>query len=100
MATFKINDRVFDIRYGWGVVIGEELNGTKHVRFETTEHIMVYTKEFINTILSLTEYRLDGQTLPEGDTEWDEIRQEWLNLPENIELFAWLSQNMQAPVRK
>jgi hypothetical protein len=100
MATFKMNERVFDIRYGWGVVIGEELNGTKHVKFETTEHIMVYSKEFINTILSLSEYRLDGQTLPEGDTEWDEIREEWMNNGENIELFAWLSQNMQAPVRK
>lgn len=100
MATFRMNDRVFDIRYGWGVVIGEELNGTKHVKFDSTEPIMVYTREFINTILSYTEYTLDGQTLPDGDPAWEEIREEWLGLAENVELFTWLSQNMQAPVRK
>lgn len=100
MANFRMHDRVFDIRYGWGEVIGEELNGTKHVKFETTEHIMVYTREFINTILSYTEYALVGQTVPEGSTDWDDLREEWLNNADNVELFSWLSTNFELPVRK
>ena len=95
-----MHDRVFDIRYGWGEVIGEELNGAKHVKFETTDSIMVYSKEFINTILSYTEYKLDGQSLPSGNDTWDDLREDWLNNGDNIELFTWLRMNYEQPVRK
>lgn len=100
MANFKINDRVFDIRYGWGTVIGQDVAGAKHVKFETTDQIMVYTREFINTILSYTEYKLEGQTVPNGATDWDDLREEWMNNGENIELFTWLTMNFELPVRK
>lgn len=100
MANFKINDRVFDIRYGWGSVIGQDPTGAKHVKFDTNETIMVYSKDFINTILSYSEYHLVGQTLPDGATDWDDLRDEWMNNGENIELFTWLTMNFELPVRK
>ena len=100
MANFKINDRVFDIRYGWGTVIGQDPTGAKHIKFDTNETIMMYSKEFINTILSYSEYGLVGQTLPDGATDWDDLRDEWMNNGENIELFTWLTMNFELPVRK
>lgn len=67
-TTFEKGDKVFDIRFGWGVVIFMySFNWEKEeysklvcvVRFENEEEVH-YTKQIALKLLSFTEYALKG----------------------------------------
>lgn len=66
--NFKLGDRVFDIRYGWGEVKSVSKNGEPTVFFKNIERGITYFytangKSFAkdkHPILSFTEYTLEG----------------------------------------
>ena len=69
--TFEKGDRVFDIRYGWGIVkyiytIDWEKAGPDYlvceVEFNKEEEKCLYTKKSAIQMLSFTEYTLQGFT--------------------------------------
>lgn len=70
---FKVGDRVFDIRFGWGTVIDDNrcLLYPIGVQFDKgdSKEIIVYTNNGISdvnkkfSLLSFTEYKLQGFTL-------------------------------------
>ena len=66
---FKVGDKVFDIRYGWGIVeylytIDWEKAGPEFlvckVDFNNEEEPYIYTKKSATQMLSFTEYTLQG----------------------------------------
>ena len=67
-AIYKVGDRVFDIRYGWGTVIDitTDRNYPVEVSFTNNPRVLVYTSAgslFDNEktpTLSFTEYTLEG----------------------------------------
>lgn len=68
-TTFEKGDKVFDIRFGWGVIIFMySLNWEKEedskllcvVKFENEEEEVHYTKQVALKLLSFTEYTLRG----------------------------------------
>ena len=68
-TLFKTGDKVFDIRYGWGVVkyihtIDWEKVGPDYlvceVEFDKKEETYIYTKKSATQMLSFTEYTLQG----------------------------------------
>ena len=67
-AIYKVGDRVFDIRYGWGIVIDitTDRNYPVEVSFTNNPRVLVYTSDgrlfdTDNTpSLSFTEYTLEG----------------------------------------
>ena len=83
---FKIQDRVFDIRYGWGLIKEIESLGMEcRVYYEDYGYSIWYNK-LTSRILSFTEYAFDGYTafrpeeLPKrGQVVWvrDEFPSEW-----------------------
>jgi hypothetical protein len=88
ISIFKVGDRVFDIRYGWGEVTRNDPKAnTLDVRFSGSG-VIVYSNHLNNIWkLSFTEYRLQGfsqerpEPLPEiGDAVWvrDTDDQQWL----------------------
>lgn len=66
---FKVGDKVFDIRHGWGVVVDDEFaeDYSIYAFFDEGEQIDTYTKEGkydinnINPILSHTEYSTQSE---------------------------------------
>lgn len=67
-TTFEKRDKVFDIRFGWGVIIfmhsfdwekEEDSKLVCVVRFENEEEVH-YTKQIALKLLSFTEYTLKG----------------------------------------
>lgn len=72
-TIFKVGDRVFDIRFGWGTVIDDNrcLLYPIGVQFDKgdSKEIIVYTNNGISdvnkkfSLLSFTEYKLQGFTL-------------------------------------
>lgn len=80
---FKVGDKVFDIRYGWGEVVDTSSYNYIIVQFDI-KSVIQYHKD--NKVLSFTEYTLQGfsQERPEilpkrGDIVWvrDEDWQPW-----------------------
>ena len=65
-TIFKIGDRVFDIRFGWGIVITENIVidsfNPMVVQFDDEELRNYYTLrgKDITKLLSFTEYELQG----------------------------------------
>lgn len=68
-TTFEKGDKVFDIRFGWGVIIFMySLNWEKEedskllcvVKFENEEEEVHYTKQVALKLLSFTEYTFKG----------------------------------------
>lgn len=67
---FKLGDRVFDIRYGWGTVINgidiDDIDNLYPIRVDFNKYIITYTydgkitDEDKHPILSFTEYTLKG----------------------------------------
>lgn len=90
-TIFKVGDRVFDIRYGWGIVQHIDLSANYPIFCGFDKHKQSYStdgKVLDNTIstLSFTEYTLEGfsQERPEelpkkGDIVWvrNEFPSEW-----------------------
>lgn len=75
-TNFKKGDRVFDIRYGWGVV-EEEVQTSVCVKFDSCEMDRNHYWGTLLRVLSFTEYTLEGfsQERPEklpniGDIVW------------------------------
>lgn len=73
-TIFKVGDRVFDIRWGWGEVV-DHLYGDYLIKFHPTNP-MLYNEMSIKMV-SFTEYTLEGftQDRPEelpnkGDIAW------------------------------
>ena len=68
-TNFKINDKVFDIRFGWGTISylystdwekeKNDENLVCAVKFEKDEEVN-YTKSMALKLLSFTEYTLKG----------------------------------------
>lgn len=68
-TTFEKGDKVFDIRFGWGVIVSvyssnwEKEENSKlvcEVNFENNDEIIYYTKQIASKLLSFTEYKLTG----------------------------------------
>lgn len=67
---FKLEDKVFDIRYGWGTVINgidiDDIDNLYPIRVDFNKYIITYTydgkitDEDKHPILSFTEYTLQG----------------------------------------
>lgn len=81
MARFEIGDRVFDIRYGWGIVKEGFTASTITVWFENVSVNTSYDVRFASSILSFTEYSLDGHSLDRPELTWDFIWREWYDIP-------------------
>lgn len=67
--NFEIGDKVFDIRYGWGVVVSFEVElGWESIEVRFDNSLISYTlsgpEDFDNELrlLSFTEYTLNGFT--------------------------------------
>lgn len=66
-TIFKVGDRVYDIRYGWGKIIDKN-NGAIGVQFEDddSQEVIIYTNDGKRTLgeetplLSFMEYTLQG----------------------------------------
>lgn len=78
-TIFKVKDKVFDIRYGWGDVI-EIVSSEYPVWVEYDRCQVLYTKDgrpysAANPTLSFTEYTLDGftQERPEEPPEEGQV---------------------------
>lgn len=74
-TIFKVRDKVFDIRHGWGEVV-EHFRGDYLIKFQSVTNAMLYNEVAIKMV-SFTEYTLDGfsQKRPEllpnkGDVVW------------------------------
>ena len=85
---FKVKDKVFDIRHGWGIVFRIH-SDVVEVEFKSEKKSIVIWYEFkqAGAFLSFTEYNLQGfsqerpETLPEkGQVVWvrDDEDDEWL----------------------
>jgi hypothetical protein len=100
MDYFKKGDRVFDIRYGWGVV-GEKINMWNFsVDFFNNELPVVYSFDYAEMILSYTEYKLDGHSLEKPELTWKLIYSEWSYDDSDLKYREFLEQNFEPPVRK
>lgn len=74
-TIFKVGDKVFDIRHGWGEVV-EHFNGDYLIKFQSVTNAML-SNEIAIKMVSFTEYTLDGfsqerpEELPEkGQIVW------------------------------
>lgn len=83
-TTFKKGDKVFDIRFGWGVIIfmysfdwekEEDSKLVCVVKFENEEEVH-YTKQIALKLLSFTEYALKGFS-QKTTTDWSKYFHTW-----------------------
>ena len=83
-TTFEKGDKVFDIRFGWGVVIfmysfdwekEEDSKLVCVVKFENEEEVH-YTKQIALKLLSFTEYSLKGFS-QKTTTDWSKYFHTW-----------------------
>jgi hypothetical protein len=100
MRTFNPGDRVFDIRYGWGVVNVGFTSSTITVYFEDVEVTTSYDIRFASRILSFTEYTLDGHSLEKPELTWWSVNQEWVSAGITEHFMDFLERNFEPPVRK
>jgi hypothetical protein len=84
-TLFKKDDKVFDIRYGWGRVkyiyrIDWEKAGPEilvcEVEFDKKKAPYIYTKKLASRVLSFTEYTLQGFS-QERPINYDEYIGKW-----------------------
>ena len=84
-TIFKVGDKVFDIRYGWGIVkyiytIDWEKVGPEflvcEVDFNKEKEPYIYTKKSVTQMLSFTEYTLQGFT-QEKPVNYEEYIGKW-----------------------
>lgn len=99
MKRFQKGDRVFDIRYGWGIVNVGFTAGTISVEFKDVGVTMFYDKRFVDNILSYAEYILDGHSLERPEPCWDNIWDEFCE-SEHTSIVDYLDENFEPPVRK
>lgn len=64
---FKVGDKVYDIRYGWGEVINDNWSDVCPIRVkyengfsDTYTHYGSWHQKFKNPLLSFTEYTIQG----------------------------------------
>jgi hypothetical protein len=109
MNYFKIGDRVFDVRYGWGLVTQSHNKFSVMVKFSNQEEVVLYGQDAAKRILSYTEYVLEGFTSERPKITWDSIWKEWYNLEAEeiigiqfpkIPFKDYLDQNFEPPIRK
>jgi hypothetical protein len=102
MIRFKIGDRVFDIRYGWGIVREGFTASTITVWFEDVNVNTSYDVRFASNILSFTEYTLDGHSLERPELNYSHIFDEWYRIDDSMEIsyLQYLDENFEPPVRK
>ena len=78
---FKIGDRVFDIRYGWGEIEHIYLDGTVNVHFGNIPRVYradgKITNKDIFPLLSFTEYRFDDKFSQERPINYTEYEGKW-----------------------
>jgi hypothetical protein len=99
MNYFKKGDRVFDIRYGWGVINLD--NGIYfNVEFNDVFNTFTYTHRDTNKLLSFTEYTLEGHSLEKPEVTWKSIYSEWSYDDSDLKYREFLEQNFEPPVRK
>jgi hypothetical protein len=99
MKRFQKGDRVFDIRYGWGIVEDGFASLSLSVYFKQHHLTIFYDKRFVDRILSYTEYILDGQSLDIPEPSWEIIWDEFLE-SECGSAIQFLDENFEPPVRK
>ena len=99
---FKNGDRVFDIRYGWGVVNVGFTFSTITVYFKDVEVTTSYDIRFASRILSFTEYSLDGHSLERPQLSYSSVFDEWYNIDESMQssYLHYLDENFEPPIRK
>ena len=78
---FKIGDRVFDIRYGWGEIEHIYLDGTVNVHFGNIPRVYradgKITNKDIFPLLSFTEYRFDDKFSQKRPVDYIEYEGKW-----------------------
>ena len=100
MKLFEKGDRVFDIRYGWGIV-GDKYNDEFFdVKFEKPCNALSFSRKTASKILSYTEYTLDGHSLEKPKPTWKSIYSEWSYDDSDLKYREFLEQNFEPPVRK
>lgn len=99
MKRFQKGDRVFDIRYGWGIVGEGFTASTISVWFEGVKVNSSYDIRFASQILSYTEYALDGHSLDIPEPSWNNLWDEFLE-SDLGSVLQFLEQNFEPPVRK
>lgn len=98
MKRFQKGDRVFDIRYGWGIINLD--NGIYfNVEFNDVYSTFTYTHKDTNKLLSFTEYTLDGHTSEKPKPSWVNIWDEFLE-SDLGSVLQFLDENFEPPVRK
>ena len=100
MKRFQKGDRVFDIRYGWGIVGEGFTASTITVWFEDVKVNSSYDIRFAPKILSYTEYALDGHTTDRPELTWDSVWNEWYDMIGVDDFKNYLDENFEPPVRK
>lgn len=100
MKRFQKGDRVFDIRYGWGIVGEGFTASTITVWFEDVKVNSSYDIRFAPQILSYTEYALDGHTADRPELTWWSVNKEWIDSKKTQYFVDFLDENFEPPVRK
>jgi hypothetical protein len=100
MNYFKTGDRVFDIRYGWGIIGASANMFGLVVEFPSNKNAVIYSYETADQILSYTEYKLDGHSLEKPKVTWGSIYVEWSYDDSDLKYREFLEQNFEPPIRK
>jgi hypothetical protein len=95
---FEIDDRVFHIQYGWGTVYDTRPSGAFYVKFDHGNSAGFGTA--LQSLVSYTEYTLDGFTLEKTKPTWKSIYSEWSYDDSDLKYREFLEQNFEPPVRK
>ena len=95
---FNLNDRVFHIQYGWGEVYDTSPLGNFYVRFDNGFAYGFGTAS--QSLVSYTEYTLDGFSSEKPKLNWDSIWKEWMRDKTDTTFGMYLEQNFEPPVRK
>lgn len=78
---FKVGDKVFDIRYGWGEIEYIYLDGTVNVHFGNIPRVYradgKITNKDIFPLLSFTEYRFDDKFSQKRPVDYTEYEGKW-----------------------
>ena len=99
MKRFQKGDRVFDIRYGWGIIEDGFTALSLCVYFKEHEVTIFYDKRFVDRILSYTAYELEGHSLDRPEPSWNNIWDDFLESEYNS-VVHYLDENFEPPVRK
>jgi hypothetical protein len=95
---FNVNDRVFHIQYGWGEVYDTRPSGVFYVKFDNGFAYGFGTA--LQSLVSYTEYTLDGFSSEKPIVTWSSIYSEWSYDDSDLKYREFLEQNFEPPVRK